>query len=93
MLGYDRIKVSVGTDVRKTDGLCERIVFHYWYRLNIILVSNGCHDLIEKAMNFNDVAIVTVKGNNYIIHFLYMRRGEVIDLLRNPELTENSRTL
>ena len=30
---------------------------------------NGCHDLKQKAINFNDVAIVFVKGINYRIHF------------------------
>ena len=33
---------------------------------------NGCHDLMQKAMNFNDVAIVSVKGSDYRIHFWYM---------------------
>ena len=23
---------------------------------------NGCHDLLQKATNFNDIAIVSVKG-------------------------------
>ena len=31
---------------------------------------NGCHDLMKKAMNFNDVAIVSVKGNAYRIQIL-----------------------
>ena len=30
---------------------------------------NGCHDLIKKAMSFNNTAIVYVKGNPYRIHF------------------------
>ena len=25
---------------------------------------NGCHDLMQKAINFNNVAVVSVKGNN-----------------------------
>ena len=33
---------------------------------------NGCHDLMQKAMSFNDVAIVYVKGSAYRIHFWYM---------------------
>ena len=28
---------------------------------------NGCHDLMP--MHFNDVAIVSIKGNDYRIHF------------------------
>ena len=30
---------------------------------------SGCHDLMPKAMNFNDGAIVSIKGNDYRIHF------------------------
>ena len=33
-------------------------------------VCNGCHDLMQKAMNLNDVTIVTVKENDYRIHFV-----------------------
>ena len=27
----------------------------------------GCHDLMQKAMNFNDIAIVSVKGSDHRI--------------------------
>ena len=44
-------------------------------------------------MCFNDVAIITVKENNYRIHFLYMSKYEVINLLRNADFIEKGRTL
>ena len=28
-------------------------------------VCNGGHNLMQKAMNFNDIAIVTIRGNDY----------------------------
>ena len=28
-----------------------------------------CHDVMQKVMNFNDVAIVSIKGNDYRIRF------------------------
>ena len=34
---------------------------------------NGCHDLMQKAISFNDVAIVYVKGSAYRIHFWYAK--------------------
>ena len=40
---------------------------------------------MEKAVSFNDVAIVIVKGNDYRIHFLYVTKDEVINLLRNAD--------
>ena len=40
-----------------------------------------------------NVAIVTVKVNDYIIIFLCMSKGEAINLLSNADLTEKSETL
>ena len=82
--------------LKKTDGSRECIIFHYWYFLNINFtfqpgVCNRCHCLRQKANDFNDVAIVTVKGNDYKIHFLYMSKDEAINLLRNADLTEKNR--
>ena len=42
-----------------------------WYFLNINFrfqpeICHGCHDLKQKTMSFNDVAIVTVKRNDYM---------------------------
>ena len=47
---------------------------YYWSFLDQGLkyepyLCNGCHNLMQKAMNFNDGVIVFVKGNDYKIHF------------------------
>ena len=47
---------------------------------------NGCLDLMQKAMSFNDVAIVSVKGSDYRIHFWYMSKSDEINLLPNSWL-------
>ena len=85
MLEYDSNEVSKGIDVKKADGSRECIICHYWYFFKISFRfqpegCNGCHDLMEKAMDFN-VVVVTVKENNYRIRFLYMGENEVINLL------------
>ena len=33
---------------------------------------NGCHDLMQKVMGFNNIAIIYVNRNAYRIHFWYM---------------------
>ena len=68
MLDYDRADISKGTDVNKTNASKECDICHYWYFKDIGFkyepyLCNGCYDLIQKAMSFNDVAIVCVKGN------------------------------
>ena len=47
---------------------------------------NSCHDLMQKAMNFNDVAIVSIKRSYYRIHFWYMSKSDAINLLNNSWL-------
>ena len=54
---------------------------------------NGCHDLMQKAMNFNDVAIVSVKGNDYRIHFWYMSKNDAISIMHNSNLIDKKCTL
>ena len=39
---------------------------------------NGCHDLMQKAIRFNDVVIVYIKGNAYRIHFWHMSKDDAI---------------
>ena len=51
---------------------------------------NGCHDLVQKAINFNDIAIVSIKGNDYRISFWYMSKDDVINVMKNPNLNEKT---
>ena len=51
---------------------------------------NDCHDLMQKAMNFNDVAVVPIKENDYIIHFWYMNKDDAIYITKNSNLNEKT---
>ena len=41
-------------------------------------------------MNFNDAAIVSIKGNGYRIHFWYMSKDEAISIMHNSSLNEKT---
>ena len=56
-------------------------------------MNHGCHDLMQEAMSFNDVAIVSVKESNYRIHFWYMSKYDAINIMRNSNLNEKSESL
>ena len=65
---YDRIDVSEEIDVNKSNSSVELVICHYWYILETEFrfqskVWDVCYDLMEKALNYNDVAVVYVKGN------------------------------
>ena len=66
MLEYNRIDISEGIDVNKTNLSKECDICHYQYFKDIGFkyekyLCNGFHDLMQKAMNFNNVAIVYLK--------------------------------
>ena len=45
---------------------------------------------MQKAMNFNDVAIVSIKRNDYRIHLWYMNKDEAISIIYNSNLNEKT---
>ena len=45
---------------------------------------------MQKAINFNDVAIVSVKGSEYRIHFCYMSKNYIINIMKNFNLNDKS---
>ena len=87
MLQSDRIDISEGIDVNKRNLSKECDICHYWYFKDIGFkyekyLCNGCHDLMQKAMNFNNVAIIYVKGNAYRIYFWYMIKDDSINIMK-----------
>ena len=90
MLEYERTDVS---DKSKECDIC-----HYWYFLDKSFnhesyLCNGCNDLMQKALNFNDVAIVSIKGNDYRIHFWYISKNDAFSIMHNSNLNEKTRVL
>ena len=41
---------------------------------------------MQKAMSFNDTAIVYVKGSAYRIHFWYISKDDAINIMNNSNL-------
>ena len=45
---------------------------------------------MQKAMSFNDAAIVYVKGSAYRIHFWYMSKDNAISIMNNSDLVDKN---
>ena len=98
MLEYERIDISDGIDVNKTNLLKECDIFHYWYFKDIGFkyepyLCNGCHDLMQKAMSFNNIAIVYVKGSPCRINFWYMSKDDAINIMNGFILLDKTDVL
>ena len=88
MLEYEIIYISEVIDLNKSDKSKECDVCHYWYFLDKHFnyepyLCNVCHDLMQKAMSYNDVAIFSIKGSDFRIHSWYMSKSDAINLLNN----------
>ena len=93
MLEYNAIDISEGIDVDNTNFSKECDICHYWYFKDIgckyeKYLCNGCHNLMQKAMSFNNVAIVSVKGSAYRIHFWNINKDDAINIKNGSNLVD-----
>ena len=73
-------------------------IFHYWYFKDISFkyekyLCNGSHDLMQKAMSFNNVAIAYVKGSAYRINFWNMTKNDATNIMNGSNLVGKSGVL
>ena len=74
MLCYDRIDISEGIDLAKSNNSKESMICHYQFFNHGFKfhdsVCNGCHDLTMLSVTISDTDIITVKNVDYccIIH-------------------------
>ena len=97
MLEYYRIDISEGIDVNKTNLSKECDICHYWYFKGVGFkyepyLCNGCHDLMQKAMSFNNVAVVYVR-NTYRTHFWYVSKNDAINIINGYNLADKKGVL
>ena len=64
-----------------TIGILKTLLFQYDKYL-----CNGCHNLMQKAMSFNNIDIVYVKGIAYRIYFWYMSKDDAINIMNGSNL-------
>ena len=86
MLEYERIDISEGIDVNKTNLSKKCDICHYWYFKDIGFrykpyLCNGCNDLMQKAMSFKNIANLYIKRNAYRINIWYMSKDDAIKIM------------
>ena len=90
MLEYDRIDISEAI-VDKTNKSKECKLCHYWYFLDKNFsygpyLYDGCYNIMQKYIDFKNIAIVHIKKNAYRIYFLCMSKHEAKKLMTNSNL-------
>ena len=93
MLEYERIDISEGIDINKTNKSKECMLCHYWYFLNKNFsygpyLCDGCYDISQKSTDFKNIAIVHIKESAYRIYFLCISKHEAKKLMNNSNLID-----
>ena len=90
MFHSDRINTSEGIDVNKTRASKKCDLCHYWYFLNYSFkfqpnVCNRSHDLLMMSVTLSDIAILNIKGSDFLCIINLISKKEVIHLLQNGD--------
>ena len=85
---HERIDVSEGIDVNKSDKSKECIICHYWYFTCISckyepLACNGSHHVLIVVYDVSDFMILNIKGVDYRCYVFNMSKNDAIKLLDN----------
>ena len=87
---YDRINVSEGIDLAKSNKSKGCMICHYWFFNHGFrfqdYVCNGRHDLTMLCLDMSDITIITVKNIDYFCIIHNISKSEAITLLESVGL-------
>ena len=88
MLQYQKIDVSEGIDVNKTNASKECKLCHYWFFKDVGFklenhACNRCHDLLTMAHSLKNIAILSAKGTNFRCCLMGINKNEALKKLNN----------
>ena len=92
MMYCDRISISEGIDLAKSNNSKECMIWHYFFFNHGFefqySVCNGCHDLSMLCLNIRDIVIITVKNVDYRCIMYNITNSDAINLLENSVLDD-----
>ena len=88
MLRYQKIDISEGIDINKTNASKECELCHYWFFKDIGFkfeehVCNKCHDLLTIAYSLKDIATLNGKGATFRCILMGISKNEGLKGLNN----------
>ena len=93
MLQYEKISVSEGTDINRTNASIECMLCHYLYFKDAEFkfephVCNKCHDVLMAAYELKNIAILNVKGADFTCILWGINKNEAVNILNNSVLED-----
>ena len=93
MLQYDRIDLSEGIDIDRTNKSKECMLCHYWYFKEVgckfqPYLCNACHSVSKMAYELKNIAMLSAKGVNYRCILWSISRDKAFNRLNNSVLED-----
>ena len=93
MLEYNKIDISEGININKTNKSKKCMLCRYWYFLdknfsNGPYLCDGCYNIMQKFINFKNIAIAYIRKSPYRIYFLDMSKREAKNIMINSNLID-----
>ena len=91
ILKYDKIDITEGIHLNKTNKSKKCIFYHYWYYLNKNFshgpfTCDGCYDIVQRSTNFKNMVIIYVKKTAYRVYFKDISKNEAKKLMNKFNL-------
>ena len=88
MLQYEKIDISEGIDINKSDKSKECMRCHYWYFKDIGCkyephVCNKCHELLIVVYDLKNFMILNIEGVDYRCYVFNISKNDAVNLLNN----------
>ena len=88
MSRYQKIDISEGIDINKTNASNECELCHYWFFKDTGFkfeehVCNKCHDLVTIVYSLKDIAILNAKGATFRCILIDISKNEGLKRLNN----------
>ena len=93
MLEYDRIDISEGIDINKTNLSKECMLCHYWYFLDKnfsygAYLCDGCYNIVQKSISFKNIAVAHAKKSVYRIYFQDIKKRDAKKIMANSNFID-----
>ena len=93
ILEYEKIDISEGIDINKTNKSKKCMLCHCWYFLNNNFscgpyLYDGCYNITRKSIDFKNITIIHIKNNAHRIYFTHMSKREEKKLMNNSTLID-----
>ena len=86
MLKYDKIDITEGIGLDKTNKSRECMFCHYWYFINKNFsygpfTCDDCYNMVQRSTDFKNIAIVHVKKTVYRVYFKDISKSKAKKLM------------